>query len=206
MPQTQSEIYRRWRLKNVEACRERCRVWYRQNKKAYNDRRKPAKLAIYALKKDVLLAKTKEWRIRNQERSRAQQREYRLRNLDKKRQQVREWHKAHRNDPRFKKGRLIRWRENEQKRRALKRAATINLRHIKAWMHSILSKPAAICYWHEGVIPISKVHFDHIIPLKEGGAHSIENLCVSCDACNLKKGAMPLRLWIKMSDQQMLEL
>lgn len=35
-------------------------------------------------------------------------------------------------------------------------------------------------------------HLEHIIPIVAGGAHSKENVAVSCAHCNLSKGAKPL--------------
>lgn len=40
-------------------------------------------------------------------------------------------------------------------------------------------------------IPVFKrvnLHLDHKVPLSRGGNHSIENIAISCDKCNLKKG------------------
>jgi 5-methylcytosine-specific restriction endonuclease McrA len=34
------------------------------------------------------------------------------------------------------------------------------------------------------------LHMDHIIPLKLGGPHTIENLAPACKTCNLEKGSM----------------
>ena len=105
------------------------------------------------------------------------------------------------------------WRENNPasilqrgaKRRALKRQATINLQSIRLWMAKVLSKPSIRCYFCRQRTPTTQVHFDHIIALANGGAHSVENLCASCEPCNLSKGAKPLRLWTKI-DQHFLEL
>lgn len=91
------------------------------------------------------------------------------------------------------------------KRRALKKAATVNLRAITSWMRRIRSKASAVCYYCEATIPTSQIHMDHIVALANGGAHSVENLCVSCNHCNASKGAKPVRAWIRMG-QQLLEL
>jgi 5-methylcytosine-specific restriction endonuclease McrA len=91
------------------------------------------------------------------------------------------------------------------KRRALKRAATVNLASIVKWLALVKSRPEAVCYWCGKIVSSSAVHFDHIIPLSKGGPHAIENLCTSCVECNLQKGNKPLRLWVRMG-QQHLEL
>ena len=91
------------------------------------------------------------------------------------------------------------------KRRALKKAATINLAAITEWLKRIRSKTSAVCYYCDKRIPASDIHIDHIVALAKGGAHSVENLCVSCNSCNSSKGAKPVRTWIRMG-QQILEL
>jgi 5-methylcytosine-specific restriction endonuclease McrA len=91
------------------------------------------------------------------------------------------------------------------KRRALKKAATINMNGILEWISRIKSKPSAVCYYCDKRIPTSNIHFDHIVALSNGGAHSVENLCTSCATCNHSKSDKPIRAWIRMG-QQILEL
>ena len=79
--------------------------------------------------------------------------------------------------------------ESLAKRKALKKQAEVNLAGIMAFRVSVLSRKKFCCSYCNRVQPISEVHFDHIIPLSKGGSHSVENLCVSCQTCNLKKGA-----------------
>ncbi len=90
-------------------------------------------------------------------------------------------------------------------RRALQKAATINLASIEDWMQSVRSKRTARCYWCDKPVPTNSIHFDHIVPIIKGGPHSVENLCVACIPCNLKKGKKSARLWVRMG-QQTLEL
>jgi 5-methylcytosine-specific restriction endonuclease McrA len=91
------------------------------------------------------------------------------------------------------------------KKRALKRAATVNLKAISDWTKSVLSKRSVICYYCQKPTSTKNIHFDHIIALINGGAHSVENLCVACAHCNLSKGRKPVRVWTKIN-QQLLEL
>lgn len=37
--------------------------------------------------------------------------------------------------------------------------------------------------------PLTHWHIDHIIPLVLWGSNSLDNLCISCKTCNLRKGA-----------------
>jgi 5-methylcytosine-specific restriction endonuclease McrA len=96
-------------------------------------------------------------------------------------------------------------RAASMKRRALKKAATINLAAITEWIKRIKSMASSVCYYCERRIPSSEIHIDHIVALAKGGAHSVENLCVSCNHCNASKGAKPVRAWIRIG-QQLLEL
>lgn len=41
-----------------------------------------------------------------------------------------------------------------------------------------------------------KTHVDHIVPLAKGGSNEISNLCLACEACNLKKGE---QIWQRKS-------
>lgn len=87
------------------------------------------------------------------------------------------------------------------KRRALKRGAATNLAHIREWMKGIKQKKSTICYYCQNRISSDQIHFDHIIALSKGGAHSVENLCVSCAPCNLSKHAKQITAWVRIGQQ-----
>jgi 5-methylcytosine-specific restriction endonuclease McrA len=89
----------------------------------------------------------------------------------------------------------------DQKRRALKAKAAVNLVHITEWMAAVKSKPFARCYYCNAKVSTDKIHFDHMIPLSKGGPHSVENLCVSCVLCNLSKGAKQIDEWQREGQQ-----
>src|SRR6266581_1796896 len=88
-------------------------------------------------------------------------------------------------------------------RRALKRAATINLNGIIKWMTAVKSKVTARCYYCDKLALTDAIHFDHIIPLSKGGSHSVDNLCVSCGLCNLQKGSKPIAAWVRIGQQEL---
>jgi len=91
------------------------------------------------------------------------------------------------------------------KRRAWKLGAASNPRSIKVFVEVVRVKEFAVCYYCERLVPGKEVHFDHIVPLSKGGAHSIENLCVSCPHCNQTKLNKPIHEWMKLG-QQLLNL
>jgi len=89
--------------------------------------------------------------------------------------------------------------------RARKRNATIgDPKVISKWDKSWRSKKFAICYWCSARVLTKKCHMDHINPIGRTGAHSIENLCISCATCNLRKSASDLQTWNGRIDQPVL--
>ena len=87
------------------------------------------------------------------------------------------------------------------RRKALLKGAKINLRGILKWMQSVKSKPFSRCYYCDSITPSSDIHFDHIVALKNGGPHSVENLCVSCAPCNLSKKDKHIAAWVRIGQQ-----
>lgn len=126
---------------------------------------------------------------------------YREANLEKRKAQCRAWHKANRNNPKFLANRKLKDIPYQQKRRALKRRAAINLKGIRQWMKAAKAKPVATCYWCQARFASYGIHFDHIIPLSKGGEHSVRNLCTSCPTCNLSKSNKLVRVWTKIGQQ-----
>jgi|688.fasta_scaffold569873_1 5-methylcytosine-specific restriction endonuclease McrA len=85
---------------------------------------------------------------------------------------------------------------NRHIRRARKVAATIvDPRAIYVWEKQWRAAKRVKCYWCNKRVAGNKAHMDHIQPLARGGAHSIENLCISCQPCNSRKHAKPLPEW-----------
>ncbi len=79
---------------------------------------------------------------------------------------------------------------------ARKKKATIgNQTAIQAWTQRWKAKNTVRCYWCQGSFSPKTCHTDHVVALTKGGPHSIENLCVSCKTCNLKKQAKRLESW-----------
>jgi len=67
---------------------------------------------------------------------------------------------------------------------ARKKGATIGTVDYAA----ILERDGLWCYLCETEVEPDDVHFDHVIPLSKGGAHSMENIKVTHSLCNLSKG------------------
>ena len=86
-------------------------------------------------------------------------------------------------------------------RKARLAAASVNLKSILSFVERTKAKPFAICYYCEARVPSDKIHFDHIIPLSKGGQHSVENICVSCSACNQEKHNKSIQAWVRIGQQ-----
>lgn len=86
--------------------------------------------------------------------------------------------------------------ESRHRRRARKKNNSIgNVAQIAAWEIAWRKRKSVTCYWCNLRVSGNKAHMDHINPLSKGGAHSIENLCISCQPCNSRKHATVLSDW-----------
>ena len=77
--------------------------------------------------------------------------------------------------------------ERSRKRKALKRNAEHD--NYMPWLSKVKSKKMFICYWCSEKVTTKNLHVDHIIPLSRGGQDTWDNICASCDKCNMSKGA-----------------
>lgn len=81
-------------------------------------------------------------------------------------------------------------RQKEHKRRAAKNGSTIgDTRVIAEWERAWKRRVSVACYWCMAKVNPSTAHSDHIMPISKGGAHALENLCISCAKCNLAKSS-----------------
>jgi 5-methylcytosine-specific restriction endonuclease McrA len=66
---------------------------------------------------------------------------------------------------------------------------------IFRWRKMWTAKRLAVCFWCRETKSTKDCAADHIIPIAKGGAHSIENLCISCNRCNHKKHSKMPAVW-----------
>lgn len=167
---------RHYRLKNLEAERERSREYQRRHPEV-----------------------GRAWRERNTEKVKAQWREYSkqyydtnkdavkvshhgyyLKTKDQARKRTAQWLKAH---PEI-------TRANCQKRRARERAQLGWLPPKYEWLlYQFQEGKCLYCNSSLGEFNAKPVgyHLDHQTPLVKGGLHDWENVCLACPSCNLTK-------------------
>lgn len=172
-------------------------------------------------KREKLRAKWNRAYWRNPERSRLRHRAARISHLEQRRKQNREW-QANRKQYRAEycqryylanKERLAakarknyeehkeRYFSYAHKRRALKRGTQSNTAHIAALVKRIKARQDVFCYYCQNPIMLGHLHFDHVFPISRGGPHSIDNICTSCDHCNMQKKAKLISEWVRVGQQ-----
>ena len=75
---------------------------------------------------------------------------------------------------------------------------------IAKWEKSWKEKRTVTCFWCKERFNPKTCHTDHISPISKGGAHAVENLCISCAPCNLRKQAKATDDWNKEITQPIL--
>ncbi|MBA2702705.1 MAG: HNH endonuclease [Blastocatellia bacterium] len=152
------ENTRKWRTANPEKAKEIDRKWNAANPK-----------------KSV--EKTIKWQKANPEKKREYDRKWRAAHPEQARASVRicgrKWKDANPD----------RVREGGVKRRALKLGAVVG----EVELAFIWQRDKGICYLCGNTIEPKDCHFDHVIPLSKGGAHTADNLRATHSWCNLTK-------------------
>ncbi len=150
--------------------------------------------------------KSLDWKRNNQERQLANTKAWREANPDKVKQyrekpEVREQERAaaldwKRRNPERVKATSAAWRVNnpekarikDQRRRAKKLDAVCGTPINKEGIDRLLSDQKGLCAYCKRELD-GNYHIDHFVPLAQDGAHSLENILLSCPTCNLQKGA-----------------
>lgn len=211
------EASRRWKINNKEKANaaskayRQGRAWYFTQKKREEMARiyaDPEKLAeyrktqrkSYLKNREKRIAYSKAWADANVEHLK----EYRKRTSEHRVKTVRAWQIA--NAERYKASQKKWVSENMhviRKHIALRRArimsATIgDPKEIVAWEKEWKSRPTNICEWCRMETPTEMCETEHAEPLILGGAHNLDNLVISCKACNNKKRSKPLSKWLEI--------
>lgn len=163
--------------------------YYLENKEAILISQK----TYYQKNKDLIAEKTKIYASRQEviDRKRKYQKEYMEINKDKILESKRRLYHKHRakeaeRKKRYhqtEKGKMAR-KNSKHKRRAIEKNGSVTSNQILQ-----LQKNYKTCYWCGESLSGKKVHIDHYVPLSKGGLHTISNLVISCEKCNLSKSA-----------------
>lgn len=166
----------RWKRSNKAKVKESLRLWM-----VANAERRDAYMAQYHLKKK------EHYRIADAERYlRPENVAKRLAKKAEKKAYMKRWASL---NPHY--GSV-----SHSKRKARQRANGIgDQKVIRDWIKTWKSKRRVRCFWCQKTASPKDCHSEHIIPLKSGGAHSIENLCISCADCNRHKHDKILTRW-----------
>lgn len=87
----------------------------------------------------------------------------------------------------------MRGKQHKMKRRAALKTTVIRVTTKE--LNELIRSSQNICFWCDKHTDM--IHIDHIYPLAKGGEHTINNLCVSCPDCNMRKGAKDPEVWLE---------
>jgi len=59
-----------------------------------------------------------------------------------------------------------------------------------------------LCYYCVVPVPLRKTHLEHKHPVSRGGSDHEDNLCVSCEPCNLAKGNKTVEEFLVMVESR----
>lgn len=173
-----------YRLKNSDALKAKKKIYWENNKDILKE-----KSTIYIQKNRLKINKRmKQYYEKNKIKICQNVRLYRIKHIDAVKLTAKKYLKT----PKGKAGKT----EVSNNRRMQMATNILQRKLIKQWLVEIYSKPTFKCYWCEDIFPIAMFSKDHIIALKLGGKHELENVCASCKSCNIKKKAMTVEEWV----------
>lgn len=132
--------------------------YYRKNKQEIQQNQKAYRLSYYERNREMLAQKRRDYLAAYPERVRAAKRAWEQRNPDKRREGV------------------------------LRRRARIRQNRVDKVDYAVIwERDGGICHICGGAVDRSDAHFDHVIALANGGAHSMDNIKVAHSLCNVRK-------------------
>lgn len=130
---------------------------------------------------------TRQWYAKHREAARERARSYYAEHMEERKEYNRRWAREN----------LEAMQEKGRRRRARKAGADVG--DVPADVRDILyERQEGRCVYCG--LPLSEgdgIHLDHVVPLAQGGAHSMENLVLACAPCNLSKGAKTPGQWLQ---------
>lgn len=179
----------------LDGLQGRCRTCQREENRCWSRSHPEQRLAYYRANRARIVARAVAWAKANRERRRLIVNRY----YQKHRDAIRKWHADYRraHGERLRERERQRWRENLERNRLVKRRleATRRARRAGATVEvvdydAILARDSRVCHICSRAIRQNEpLHFDHVVPLARGGAHSMSNIRPAHAECNVRKGA-----------------
>lgn len=182
----QHEAFAKFYADNHDHCLTRRKEYYQAHAEESREKRR----IYYRLHHARALASLKKWRQHNPDKVRAADKRHYQRTKGATIALVARWQSAHREQSngykrKWLKEHPLKGREFHHRRRAREAAAAVGTVDLNAiWL-----RDHGICHICGLPVDRANAHFDHVIPLAKGGAHSMDNIKVSHATCNLRKGA-----------------
>ena len=181
-----------------------CKACEREYARANKDRIDAYQEQYREQNKQRLYAQKAEYRKRKPEFIRAIRQRWLADNAEKQRQGQRRHYEANKadyiarsrrrdlNNPEQKRSYSRAWKQRHQAK-VQEQRMRYNARKVAATIEpvdyaAIYKRDKGICHICHNPVPQSRLHYDHVIPLSKGGAHSMVNIKVSHARCNIKKG------------------
>lgn len=200
-PERQYENHLRWRLANRERRLIYGRKWADSHRELVNSRAKlsyrkhivkrKAAARIYQIEhSEERRAYAKKYHPKhyadNRERLIAQTTAYKKAHPEVGRLASKNWQKRHPEKYRAHN------RAGSVARKVRMRGATVNCPVVNRLIRKWKMEKYFTCYYCKNRFSTERLHIDHVLAIAAGGQHAAENICRSCDTCNLKKKDRPL--------------
>ncbi len=162
----------------------------RCSRKCLSESRRKLLKERYIRRKPYLNKQSKEWKLKNPDKTKAQSYKWRASHLEKSNKIGRDWRKR---NPEKTRDSYRKWASknpgylsaNRQNRRSRMRNAVGSFT-VGEWellkLQYNFTCPSCL-----KIEPIIKLSVDHIIPLSKGGSNNIENIQPLCRSCNCRK-------------------
>lgn len=143
---------------------ERTKRWRRKYPEKYKESKRLSDRKQYLKKSAAIIEKVRKWKADNRERVRANKRAYYARNKHK-------------------------FRDAAARRAAHKLGNSVKCIRQDFWKKRLIQYKYKCAYCRQDLHGNGvRIHWDHVVPLARGGAHSERNLVPCCAGCNLQKG------------------
>lgn len=188
--------FRAWRLKNRERRLAYARNWSKTHRKSVSAsyRKWAAKSYDHLRRWQIQYAKKNRKRIRAY--MDKYSKEYYKKNKAKIIAQTKAYAKTH---PEVTRKSRLNWQKNHPDkyrahnavgnlaRRAREASADVGDKQINGLIRQWKRAADFVCEYCTVVMPTTRLHVDHKVPLARGGKHEVGNICRACDKCNLRK-------------------